>query len=111
MPKRTFRVVTRGTDGSYRIKDYPSQDELLEMHTQIGVDDCSTNLSLRGLPVFRGLVGPMSETKEIVRYESPEVFETLTKEWSAAKTPRRRRRRTAKPESTAQTETNAIESK
>lgn len=98
MPQKTFRVVTRGADGSFRIRDYPSPEDLLEMHTQIGVDDCSTNLSLRGLPVFRGLVGPMSESKEIVRYESPEVFETLTKEWSAAKTPRRRRRRTAKPE-------------
>lgn len=103
MSPSTFRVVTRGTDGSFRIKDYPSQDALLAMHTQIGIDDCSTNLSLRGLPVFRGLVGPMAETKEIARYESPEVFETLTKEWSAAKTPRRTRRRTAKPE------TNSIE--
>ena len=56
MPPKTFRIVTRGTDGSLRIKDYPSQDSLLEMHTQIGVDDCSTNLSLRGLPIFRGLV-------------------------------------------------------
>ena len=101
MSKHTFRVVTRGADGSLRIKDYPSQDSLLKMHTQIGVDDCSTNLSLRGLPVFRGLVGPMSDGKQVVRYESPEVFESLTKEWTAAKPARRRRRRPseAKPAS------------
>ncbi len=98
MEKNTFRVVTRGTDGTLRIKDYPSHGAILDMHAQIGVDDCSTDLSLRGLPVFRGLVGPMTESKDIVRYESPEVFETLTKEWTTAKPKRTRRRtRTAAP--------------
>ena len=91
--KQTFRVVMRGTDGKLRVRDYPSQDSLLRLHTQIGIDDCSTDLSLRGLPVFRGLVGPMPESKGIIRYETPEVFESLTKEWTAAKTPRRTRRR------------------
>ncbi len=98
MDKSTFRVVTRGKDGSLRIKDYPSEDSLVNTHTQIGVDDCSTDLDLRGLPIFRGLIGPMSEGKDIIRYESPDVFESLTKEWSAAKTARKRRRRTAAPE-------------
>ncbi len=41
----------------------PSSDPLLEMHTQIGVDDCSTDLALRGLPVFRGLIGPMPKAR------------------------------------------------
>lgn len=90
--KHTVRVVTRAADGTLRIRDYPSTQPLLEIHTQIGIDDCSTDLSLRGLPVFRGLIGPIPEGKHIVRYESPDVFETLTKEWSSAKTPRRRRR-------------------
>jgi hypothetical protein len=90
--KETFRVVTRGSDGKLRIRDFPSSEPLLEMHTQIGVDDCSTDLALRGLPVFRGLIGPMPEGKNIIRYESPEVFETLTKEWSNTKSKRRRRR-------------------
>ena len=54
------------------------------------------------MPVFRGLIGPMPEGKGIVRYESPEVFETLTKEWSETATPKaRRRRRTAAVEQTA----------
>ena len=89
-----YRVVTRAVDGKLRIKEYAQTDSLLKLHTQIGVDDCSTDLALRGLPVFRGLIGPMPEAKGIIRYESPEVFETLTKEWSATKPPRRRRSRT-----------------
>lgn len=90
--KETFRVVTRGTDGKLRIRDFPDSQHLLQMHTQIGVDDCSTDLALRGMPVFRGLIGPMPEGKSVIRYESPEVFETLTKEWSNTKIKRRRRR-------------------
>jgi hypothetical protein len=93
MSKEIFRVVTRGTDGSIRIKDYPKSDALLKMHTQIGVDDCSTDLGLRGMPVFKGLIGPIPEGKDTVRYESPEVFETLTKEWSVNRGGRKRRSR------------------
>ena len=87
--KDTFRVVTRGADGEIRIRDYDSQEALLKRHSQVGVDDCSTDLDLRGLPVFRGLIGPMPEGKNIIRYESPEVFETLTKDWSLVKITRR----------------------
>lgn len=92
MEKNTFRVVTRGTDGEIRTRDYDSQEALLKRHSQVGVDDCSTDLGLRGLPVFRGLIGPMPEEKNIIRYETPEVFETLTKDWSVAKPTRRRSR-------------------
>jgi hypothetical protein len=91
MLKDTFRVVTRGADGKLRIRDYSHADNLLRMHTQIGVDDCSTDLGLRGQPVFRGLIGPIPEGKNVVRYESPEVFESLTKEWGTAKSSRRSR--------------------
>ena len=97
MKKDTFRVVTRGADGELRIRDYDKKEELQHRHKQIGVDDCSTDLELRGLPVFRDLVGPMPEGKNIIRYESPEVFETLTKEWSATKPTRRKRTRTQAP--------------
>ena len=92
MNKDTFRVVTRGADGEIRIRDYDNAEALLKRHSQIGVDDCSTDLEVRGLPVFRGLIGPMPEGKNVVRYESPEVFETLTKEWSAHRPARRRSR-------------------
>jgi hypothetical protein len=88
MDKSTFRVVTRGADGEIRTRDYDSQEDLLRRHHQIGVDDCSTDLGLRGLPVFRGLIGPMPEGSDVIRYESPEVFETLTKEWGALKSVR-----------------------
>jgi hypothetical protein len=97
MKKDTFRVVTRGANGQIRIRDYDSQEDLLRRHTQIGVDDCSTDLGLRGLPVFRGLIGPIPEGPNVIRYESPEVFETLTKEWSAAKLPRRASSRKRQP--------------
>lgn len=91
--KDTYRVVARGSDGSLQIRDYPSVDPLVGSHEQIGIDDCSTDLALRGMPVFRGLIGPMPEGKNIVRYETPEVFEMLTKEWGIT-TPKKRRRRT-----------------
>ncbi len=93
MSKNTFRVVTRGNDGEIRTRDYDKQDHIFKTHTQIGIDDCSTDLGLRGMPVFRGLIGPIPEGKDVVRYESPEVFETLTKEWGATTTKRRTRRR------------------
>ena len=92
MASKTVRVVTRDLDGSLKTKDYESFEGLLEIHDQVGIDDCSTDLSLRGMPVFRGLVGPMPESKTVVRYESPEVFETLTKDWSQAKTKKRSRK-------------------
>ena len=91
----TIRIVTRGSNGELRSKDYEKHETVLKMHTQIGVDDCSTDLSLRGMPVFRGLIGPMPEAKGVVRYETPEVFETLTKEWTTVNTLRSRRRRTS----------------
>jgi hypothetical protein len=90
----TYRVVARASDGSLSIRDYPTCEPLLKSHLQVGTDDCSTDLALRGLPLFRGLIGPMPEGKNIVRYETPEVFEMMTKEWGSAK-PRRRRRRSS----------------
>jgi hypothetical protein len=97
MKKDTFRVVTRGTCGELKIRDYDCQEALLKRHVQVGIDDCSTDLDLRGLPVFRGLIGPMPEGQNVIRYESPEVFETLTKDWGSCKPSRRVRVRTQAP--------------
>ena len=105
MSKEIFRVVTRGPDGKIRIRDYAKHEAITKMHVQIGIDDCSTDLGLRGLPVYQGLIGPIPEGKNIVRYESPEVFETLTKEWSVAKSPRRSRKRMHAPESLPESQT------
>lgn len=109
MPKTTYRVVTRGPDGGLRIRDFPNSEYLLETHIQVGVDDCSTDLELRGMPVFRGLVGPMPDGKNVIRYESPDVFESLTKEWMLAKATRRPRRRTMAPSSTEAVAAPALE--
>jgi hypothetical protein len=77
-----------------KIRDYDEKEPLLRSHAQIGIEDSSTDLTLRGLPVFRGLIGPMPDGKNVVRYESPEVFESITKEWASTKPVRRTRRRT-----------------
>ena len=92
MAKRIVRLVTREVDGSMRTRDYENLDVIHESHEQIGIDDCSTDLGLRGWPVFRGLIGPMPDGKGVARYESPDVFEVVTKDWANAKTKRRRRR-------------------
>ena len=92
MAKDTWRLVTRGTDGELVIRDFDSAEGILRTHLPIGADDCSTDLDLRGAPIFRTLIGPRPEGRNIVRYETPEVFEALTKEWAAPKAPRRRGR-------------------
>jgi len=102
--KDVYRVVNRATDGTLRITDFPNSDTLLQMHTQIGVEDSSTDLELRGMPVFRGLIGPIPEGRNIVRYETPEVFEAITKEWSSTVVKRRRRRAVPASELAAETE-------
>ncbi len=89
--KEVFRIVTRAQNGTLRIRDFHSAEPLSALHSQIGTDDSSADLELRGMPVFRGLIGPIPEGKNIVRYESPEVFELMTKEWASAKIRRRRR--------------------
>ena len=92
MPTKTVRLVTRDSDGSIRVREFNGLDELLRTHEQVGIDDCSTDLSLRGLPIFRGLVGPIPDGKGIARYETADAFESLTKDWAKAKVKRRRRR-------------------
>jgi len=93
--KNTWRIETRGTDGQIVIHDFDSPEQILRTHLQVGVDDCSTDLELRGAPVFRSLIGPMPEGTDVVRYEAPEVFEELTKEWAQPRSPRRRTRKPA----------------
>jgi hypothetical protein len=99
--KEVFRVVTRAADGSLKIRDFHSAELIFRTHTQVGVDDSSTDLDLRGIPIFKGLIGPIPEGKNIARYESHDVFELMTKEWAVAK-PRRRRRSGAVEEPTAE---------
>ncbi len=95
MSQKIIRVITTASDGSQKTKEFESFDAIEAIHEAIGIDDCSTDLDLRGMPIFKGLVGPMPDGKNAVRYESPDVFEALTKEWTAMK-PKRRKRRSAK---------------
>lgn len=80
MKRYTFRIVTRGPEGEYRICDYVSEEEVRRRHAQVGVADYSLDMSIRGYPVLKGLVGPILESGSVLRYESPEVFEQLSKE-------------------------------
>lgn len=93
MAGKIVRVITRGADGQIRTRDFETFERLDQSHEQIGIDDCNTDLSLRGLPVYRGLIGPISEGKSVARYESPDVFEQMTKEWCATMHKRRRRKK------------------
>lgn len=89
-----YRLVDRGAGGEIRVQDLADVGEIGERFEKIGVDDCSADLRMRGLPVFRGLVGPMPERDgTVARYETPEIFEKLTKEWSASQ--RRKSKRKA----------------
>ncbi len=82
--KEIFRIVTRAQDGSLRIRDFHSAENILATHSQIGIDDSSTDLDLRGYAVFRGLIGPFPKER-ISLLRIPDVFETLTKEWGIRK--------------------------
>jgi hypothetical protein len=110
MTSKKIRLVTRETDGELRTRDFDGFDDILKVHEQVGIEDSSTDLTLRGMPVFRGLIGPMPEGRAIARYESPEVFEVLTKEWASQKIPRRRRRRSVTIEGDDTTVAIAIQS-
>jgi hypothetical protein len=92
MKKHIYRVVTRGPEGEYRIRDYVSEEEIRRWHVQTGVSDYCLDVSVRGRPIFKGLVGPMPEAGGVLRYESPEVFEQMTKEWSEHKRRHRSKR-------------------
>ncbi|MDR1924932.1 MAG: hypothetical protein LBQ66_11220 [Planctomycetaceae bacterium] len=106
MKRHIYRVVTRGGEGEYRIRDFISEEEILRRHIKIGVDDCSTDMSLRGQPIFRGLIGPMSDGGGVIRYESPEVFEQMTREWCVCKSKKRAKSTKNEAETKQNAETN-----
>jgi len=85
------KVAQRGADGSIQYRRFASPDDLAARYERAGVDEYSIDLFLRGLPVYHGLIGPMPDKEpETVRYETPEIFEEMTKIWA---TPRRGRRK------------------
>lgn len=78
----TYRVVTREKDGQITHADYADVKSLIAQYEQTGIEEDSYTIRLHGEPVLKGLIGPMSEGKTIVRYETPEVFAIMTEEWS-----------------------------
>jgi hypothetical protein len=88
---KTFRVVSSGPKDSLLMSDFLSERALTKEFDQIGMDDCSTDLTLRGLPILSGLIGPMADGPQVVRYETPTVFEEMTKEWSYSSTSKRKK--------------------
>lgn len=94
-----YRLVDRAANGETRVRDFADDAKMSARFEKIGVDDCSADLRMRGLPVFRGLVGPIPENDgTVARYETPEIFEKLTKEWSA---PQRRKSKRKTPDADA----------
>ncbi|MBE6425066.1 MAG: hypothetical protein IJD43_05820 [Thermoguttaceae bacterium] len=83
MERVIYRVVTKDPQGLIETRDFESLEQLCALYHQVGNDTSSTVKELRGLPLFRGLIGPMQEG-QIIRYETPEVFEQLTQDWYAA---------------------------
>ncbi len=91
-----YRLVDRAANGEARVRDFADAAKMTTRFEKIGVDDCSADLRMRGLPVFRGLIGPIPENDgTVARYETPEIFEKLTKEWSA---PQRRKSKRKTPD-------------
>lgn len=78
----TYRVVFKTKSGKVEQKDYKDVASLLKAYEQVGVEEDSYTLRLHGEPLLKGLVGPISDGKTVVRYETPEVYAQLTLEWS-----------------------------
>lgn len=91
-----YRVVYRDKSGKITQKDYAHLKALLEDYRQVALEEDSYNLRLHGQPILKGLIGPLSEGRNVVRYEAPDVYQVLTEKWSKE---RRRRNRSETDES------------
>lgn len=84
MKIKIIRVVKCDDSGTIITENYESLDEVAARYEPAGIDDCSTHMDIRGLPMFRNLIGPMREGDSVIRYESPRAFEQLTRQWVKA---------------------------
>lgn len=78
----SYRVVRLDDKGKLCQQDFPDRQALCAAYEQTGVEEDSYSLRLHGEPTFKSLVGPMSDGKNVIRYETPEVFVQLTEKWS-----------------------------
>jgi hypothetical protein len=83
----TYRVYYLDSAGVKQKKEYKTAELLLEEYEQVGVEEDSYTLRLHGEPVLKGLIGPMSDGKSIIKYETPQVFVQETEEWAKQKRP------------------------
>jgi hypothetical protein len=85
-----YRVARRLKNGEIETRDFPTPSVLLKEYQQIGVEEDSYAMRLHGEPILRGLVGPLTDGKQVVRYETPDVYTQLTEIWSKTKRPRKK---------------------
>ena len=78
----SYRVVSLDKHGKPHHQDFKNVTALLAAYEQVGVEEDSYTMRLHGEPTLRGLVGPMSDGKSVVRYETPQAFVILTEEWT-----------------------------
>ena len=86
-----YRVVTMTKAGKFVGTDYDDPSAILAQYEQLGVEEDSYTLRLHGQPVFKGLIGPLSEGPSVIRYETPEAYALLTEVWAKTRRPRKRR--------------------
>ena len=90
----TYRVWADTPDSGAEPREFKTLDALLESFDQIGIEEDSYAMHLHGEPLLKGLIGPMSDSKTVVRYETPEVYVQETEKWAwQLKTKKKRRRR------------------
>lgn len=77
-----YRVVQLGSDGVIQTQDYKDVQDLHSLYQQVGIEEDSYTMRLHGQPVFKGLIGPLSdpEKRSIIRYETPTAFAKITEE-------------------------------
>lgn len=79
---RVYRLVSLSPSGDQCVQDSTNPEELFKNYKLVAVEEDSYTMRLHGEPIFKGLIGPMSDGKNIIRYETPDVFAAQTERWS-----------------------------
>lgn len=79
---RIYRVVSLTKAGKIEESDFRDPGDIAKTYEAVGVEEDSYTMRLHGEPVFKGLIGPLSDGKNVVRYETPEAFALLTEKWA-----------------------------
>jgi hypothetical protein len=98
----TYRIVCLSTTGKFEQEDFTTCQPLADRFEQIGVEEDSYTLRLHGQPVYKGLIGPISDGPAVVRYETPDAYAAMTEIWAKTRRPRRRRPTDTNPQSVSE---------